>query len=74
LYKISLGSYFFGGLLIHESIIRPVVSTSTLTWFIRYHCVVTSVGGLLIHEGIIRTVVSNSCRGTVYWTDYTLVD
>jgi hypothetical protein len=34
---------WIGGLLIPESIIRPVVSTSALTWFIRYHWVVTSL-------------------------------
>jgi hypothetical protein len=51
-------------LLIHESIIRPVVSSSTLTWFIRCHCMVTAVGGLLIHDSIIRPVVSTS---TLTW-------
>jgi hypothetical protein len=41
-----------------------ILSGITLTWFIRYHWVVTSVGGLLIHESIIRPVVSTS---TLTW-------
>jgi hypothetical protein len=48
----------------HESIIPRVVSTFTLTWFIRYHWLVTSVCGLLIHESTIRPVVSTS---TLTW-------
>ena len=33
---LSLGRYLCGGLLVPQGIIRPVVSASALTWFIRY--------------------------------------
>jgi len=55
-----------GGLLVPEGIILPVVSVSSLTWFIRYlrfyyyHWVDTSAGGLLLPRGIVRHVASVS--------------
>jgi hypothetical protein len=33
---LSLSRYSAGGLLVPEGIIRPVISVSALTWFIRY--------------------------------------
>jgi hypothetical protein len=53
-----------GRLLVSEGFIRPVVSVSVLTLWIRYlrvyHWVDTSAGRLLVSEGIIRPVVSVS--------------
>jgi hypothetical protein len=52
------------GQMIPDGIIRPVISVSVLTWFIRYlrcylyHWVGTSAGGLLVPDGIIRPVIS----------------
>ena len=68
-----------GGLLVTESIIRPVVSFTTtgstpLRWTVshrechpsscHYHWIDTSAGGLLVTESIIRPVVSVSITGS----------
>ena len=68
---LSLGRYLcWFKLLAPEGIIHPLVSTSLLTWFIRYmhyyRWIDTSTGGLLVPGGIIHPFVSTPMLTLVY--------